>query len=58
VGDAFGAGIVYHLSKAELDEQDRLHAEKMAEMGDAIEMGEVEAKNNSLSNLKGFTPRA
>ncbi len=31
VGDAFGAGIVYHLSKAELAEQDRLRAEREAQ---------------------------
>ena len=30
MGDAIGAGIVYHLSKAELEELDRREAEKQA----------------------------
>lgn len=32
LGDAFGAGIVYHLSKKELDEQDRIKGEEALEM--------------------------
>lgn len=32
VGDSFGAGIVYHLSKAELDELDKQHAQQELEM--------------------------
>jgi solute carrier family 1 (high affinity glutamate transporter) protein 2 len=38
LGDSYGAGIVYHLSKAELDETDRLQAEKEAQ--EALERGE------------------
>ena len=33
LGDSYGAGIVYHLSKKELDEQDRLKALEMEESG-------------------------
>lgn len=58
VGDAYGAGIVYHLSKAELDEQDRVHALENTEGGqtdpEAIEM---EGLNNDTS-AKGLTSRA
>ncbi|XP_040184019.1 excitatory amino acid transporter 2 isoform X2 [Rana temporaria] len=32
VGDSFGAGIVYHLSKAELDNLDKQHAQQEIEM--------------------------
>lgn len=35
LGDAFGAGIVYHLSKKELDKMDAEHARLELEMGDA-----------------------
>lgn len=31
MGDAFGAGIVHHLSKAQLEESDRIHEEQMRE---------------------------
>jgi len=31
LGDAFGAGVVYHLSKAELDKWDAEHAIEMSE---------------------------
>ena len=42
LGDSYGAGIVYHLSKAELAEQDRLHqmAEQEAAERDALELEE------------------
>ena len=37
IGDSFGCGIVYHLSKPELAEQDRRAAQEAAEL-EAIEM--------------------
>ena len=43
VGDAFGAGIVYHLSKAELAEQDRLRHER-----EALEAQEARAHERAL----------
>ena len=43
VGDAFGAGIVYHLSKAELQEQDRLRHEREAQ-----EAAEEHARQRAL----------
>uniref|UniRef100_A0A1E1X3N7 Amino acid transporter n=1 Tax=Amblyomma aureolatum TaxID=187763 RepID=A0A1E1X3N7_9ACAR len=39
LGDAFGAGIVYHLSKAELDKMDAEHARLELEMGEAGRKG-------------------
>lgn len=44
LGDSFGAGIVYHLSKKELDAQDREHEAREAEereRQEALEMGEL-----------------
>lgn len=39
LGDAFGAGIVYHLSKGELDKMDAEHARLEMEMGDSGRKG-------------------
>ncbi|CAN8022811.1 unnamed protein product [Ixodes persulcatus] len=39
LGDAFGAGIVYHLSKGELDKMDAEHARLELEAGDAARKG-------------------
>ncbi len=58
VGDAYGAGIVYHLSKAELAEQDRLHAEKMAQEAalEAQRMAELQAAEEEQGQNKGKPP--
>ena len=32
LGDSYGAGIVYHLSKKELEEQDRIREAELAEL--------------------------
>jgi solute carrier family 1 (high affinity glutamate transporter) protein 2 len=53
VGDSFGAGIVYHLSKPELDEQDRLHALQQAEHGQGAEAIEMQGLNNDTQAAKG-----
>ena len=52
VGDAFGAGIVYHLSKAELAEQDRLRAEREAQEA-AEELARQRALEEDVEQSKG-----
>ncbi len=44
VGDSFGAGIVAHLSRADLERQDQEHAAREAE--EAMEMQERQHKND------------
>ena len=59
VGDAYGAGIVYHLSRAELAEQDRIHAEKMAQEAalEAQRLAELQAaEDEEQGQNKGKPP--
>jgi solute carrier family 1 (high affinity glutamate transporter) protein 2 len=58
LGDSFGAGIVYHLSKAELEEQDREHEEAMRNEKKlhgltAIEMEEP-SKTDGIHGHRGY----
>ena len=52
IGDAFGAGIVYHLSKAELAEQDRLRAEREAQEA-AEEFARQKALEEEVEQARG-----
>lgn len=45
LGDSYGAGIVYHLSKKELDEQDR---KAQLEALEAKEAGQEEEETNQV----------
>ncbi|CAD5113416.1 DgyrCDS2586 [Dimorphilus gyrociliatus] len=48
IGDSFGAGIVYHLSRRELMEQDR-ERERLEASEDMTEFSETPLKRNSMS---------
>lgn len=57
LGDSFGAAIVYHLSRAELDEQERIHdeAHRKASLRDraAIELDETGFEPDGVAGKRG-----